>query len=137
MLDEYEADHHTGMNTASMAKRIRSYTHGYPFLVSRLCMLMDEQNDWSREGFFRAEKKLLNEKNTFFDDINKKLAQYPEMRLLLRTILFNGTRIAYNNNVEWQEICLMYGYLRMDLGQLPLVLYIDSASGNKLGQIKF
>lgn len=81
-----------------MAKRIRSYTHGlhgYPFLVSRLCMLMDEQNDWSREGFFCAEKKLLNEKNTFFDDINKKLAQYPEMRLLLRTILFNGTRIAY------------------------------------------
>lgn len=114
MLDEYEADHHTGMNTAITAKRIRSYTHGYPFLVSRLCMLMDEQKDWSREGFFRAEKTLLNEKNTFFDDINKKLAQYPEMRLLLRSILFNGSRLAYNSNVEWQEICLMYGYLRMD-----------------------
>jgi hypothetical protein len=36
MLDDYEADHHTGMNTAAIAKRLREYTNGYPFLVSRL-----------------------------------------------------------------------------------------------------
>ncbi|MBR3188644.1 MAG: AAA family ATPase [Lachnospiraceae bacterium] len=32
MLDEYEADHHTGMDTAAIAKSIRDYTSGYPFL---------------------------------------------------------------------------------------------------------
>ena len=26
MLDEYEADHHTGMDTAAIAKSIREYT---------------------------------------------------------------------------------------------------------------
>ena len=31
MLDEYEADYHTGMDTAAMAKQLRDYTAGYPF----------------------------------------------------------------------------------------------------------
>ena len=42
MLDEYEADHHTGMDTAAIAKSIREYTNGYPFLVSQICQLIDE-----------------------------------------------------------------------------------------------
>ena len=42
MLDEYEADHHTGMDTAAIAHSIREYTNGYPFLVSRICQLIDE-----------------------------------------------------------------------------------------------
>ena len=42
MLDEYEADHHTGMNTKEFAHQIRAYTNGYPFLVSRICQLIDE-----------------------------------------------------------------------------------------------
>ena len=41
MLDEYEADHNTGMNTRQMAERIYEYTHGYPFLVSRICLIID------------------------------------------------------------------------------------------------
>jgi len=43
MLDEYEADHRTGMDTAAIAKQIREYTNGYPYLVSRICQLIDEQ----------------------------------------------------------------------------------------------
>ena len=41
MLDDYEADHHTGMNTAVIAKSIREYTNGYPFLVSKICQIID------------------------------------------------------------------------------------------------
>ena len=41
MLDEYEADHHTGMDTEAIAKEIHEYTNGYPFLVSRICELID------------------------------------------------------------------------------------------------
>lgn len=43
MLDEYEADHHTGMDTAEVAAMIWKQTSGYPFLVSRICQLIDEQ----------------------------------------------------------------------------------------------
>lgn len=43
MLKEYEADHHTGMDTLKMAELLHDYTSGYPYLVSRLCKLIDER----------------------------------------------------------------------------------------------
>ena len=43
MLEEYEADYHTGMEIGHIAKMIYDDTSGYPYLVSRLCKLMDER----------------------------------------------------------------------------------------------
>lgn len=34
MLNDYEKDHHTGMDVVSVAKTIYDYTAGYPFMVS-------------------------------------------------------------------------------------------------------
>ena len=42
MLREYENDHHTGMNIEELSALIYDYTSGYPFLVSRICQIMDE-----------------------------------------------------------------------------------------------
>ena len=36
MLDEYESDHHTGMDTEAIAKMIWEYTNGYPFVYTRI-----------------------------------------------------------------------------------------------------
>ena len=36
MLEDYESDHHIGMDCAKMAQLLYDYTSGYPFLVSRL-----------------------------------------------------------------------------------------------------
>ena len=96
MLDEYESDHHKGMDTAAVASWIREYTSGYPFLVSRLCQLMDERDDWSHEGFLNAVKALLNERNTLFDDIIKKIEQFPDLKSLLKEHLFSGESRKYN-----------------------------------------
>ncbi len=35
LLDEYEKDRHTGMDTALIAQEIYNFTNGYPFLVWR------------------------------------------------------------------------------------------------------
>ena len=43
MLECYEDDHKTGMKIDEMAKEIYDYTNGYPYLVSRLCQIMDSQ----------------------------------------------------------------------------------------------
>ena len=63
MLDDYENDHHTGMDTSRIAKLIWDYTSGYPFLVSRLCMIIDERldADWSEHGFLEAVKIILSD----------------------------------------------------------------------------
>ncbi len=103
MLDEYEADHHKRMDTAVVASWIREYTSGYPFLVSRLCQLMDERDDWSQEGFRNAVKVLLNERNTLFDDMIKKIEQFPELKSLLMNMLFSGEVRKYNaHNLTFQ-----------------------------------
>ncbi|MDE7378285.1 MAG: AAA-like domain-containing protein [Paraprevotella sp.] len=96
MLDEYEADHRKGMNTGEVATWIRDYTGGYPFLVSRLCLQMDEQNDWSHEGLLNAVKVILNERNTLFDDMIKQIEKFPDLKSLLRDYLFSGEKKKYN-----------------------------------------
>ena len=85
MLDEYEADHNTGMDTALIAKLIREYTNGYPFLVSRICQLIDEKVSqnlgltaaWTSAGIDEAVKLILSENNTLFQSLTKKLNEYP------------------------------------------------------------
>ena len=57
MLEDYESDHHTGMDTTKMAHLLSEYTSGYPFLVSRLCMIIDEKlnANWTEQGFLEAQ----------------------------------------------------------------------------------
>ncbi len=74
MLSQYEEDYHTGMNIEKISELIYEYTSGYPFLVSRLCKLMDEKlagtgsfkknTVWTRAGVLEAVKRLLYERNS-------------------------------------------------------------------------
>jgi hypothetical protein len=121
MLDEYEADHHTGMDTASIAKQIREYTNGYPFLVSRICQLIDEQfvpkkfdtlsKAWTAEGIEKAVKVIISEDNTLFDSIMGKLRDMPKLRGELRQILLSGETIAHSPDNDEQKQLRMYGFI--------------------------
>lgn len=129
MLREYEVDYHTGMNVKEMAQLISDYTSGYPFLVSRLCKLMDEEvvgaqrfpdkkSAWTKEGFLEAEKILLNEKNTLFESLIGKLFDFPSLDQKLYSILFSGNRIMYNPDDLSIDMALMYGFVKNDNGTL-------------------
>lgn len=50
MLRDYEQDHHTQMDIMKISEFIYDYTSGYPFPVSRLCQILDEQI-LGKEGF--------------------------------------------------------------------------------------
>ncbi len=120
MLDEYEADHHTGMDTESIAKTIRAYTNGYPFLVSRICQLLDEQvsktmslsEAWTESGLDEAVKLLLAENNTLFQSLTKNLSNYPELKSSIRSILMEGTRLTWNGQQDAIVQMQMYGLVR-------------------------
>ena len=123
MLSEYEKDHETGMNIGSISELIYEYTSGYPFLVSRLCKLMDEKiagregfptrkDAWTRAGFLEAVKILLSEKNTLFDSLINKLEDYPKLRGVLYSLLFTGRSIAYNPDDEAISMAVMFGFLK-------------------------
>lgn len=122
MLDEYEADHHTGMNTAYMAKLIWEETSGYPFLVSRYCQLIDERvcqtippsEAWTKNGFMKANKLLLAENNSLFQSLTEKLDTYPKLKAAIRSILMDGTKLTYNAQTDAISQMQMYGLIRND-----------------------
>ena len=122
MLEDYEADHHTGMNAANMAKLISDYTGGYPFLVSRLCQIIDEElgQDWTDAGFQEAIKVILLERDTLFDDMMKKFDSFPKMKQLLKEILFDGKKFPYNSDDRELEIAAMFNYIKNDGGKVRL-----------------
>lgn len=125
MLQEYESDVHTGMDIDQMAGLIYDETSGYPFLVCRLCKIMDEElpgtlalhhpaDTWNREGFLAAVRMLLLEKNTLFDSLNHKLEDYPELKRAICKLLFNGDKIVYNPDLEEIDIAVMFGFAKRE-----------------------
>ncbi len=122
MLDEYEADHHTGMDTEDIAAQIRDYTNGYPFLVSRICELIDTEvsktmpmsKAWTRDGIDEAIKLILAENNTLFQSLTKNLNNFPELKESIRSILMEGTKLAWNPDQKEIIQMQMYGLIRND-----------------------
>ena len=131
MLQEYEADYRTGMDVYEIAGLIYDYTCGYPFLVSRLCKLMDEAvygidgfdtkgKAWSKDGLMEAVKMMLSEKNTLFESLGEKLVSYPELNSMLRSLLFAGKTISYNYYEPSINIATMFGFVKEQKNQLAV-----------------
>ena len=131
MLTDYEADHSTGMDIDAMAKLLSDYTGGYPFLVSRLCQIMDEKLQktegfgslsecWTKNGFLSALKVLLDERNTLFDDMMKKINDFPDLRQLLCDTLCTGRRISFSQDDKPQNLALMFNFIRNDGGKVAV-----------------
>ena len=104
MLQEYEENHHTGMNVKKIAESIFNRTSGYPYLVSGLCKYIDEEisgteefpdksSSWTEKGLIEAEKLLVTENNPLFQSLTNKLEEYPALRSVLYELLFTGKPI--------------------------------------------
>lgn len=124
MLMDYEQDYHTYMDIPKLAQLLYDYTSGYPFLVSKLCKLLDERVSgsaafpdrhcaWSKEGFLEAVRILLGEKNTLFESLFHKLEEYPRLKDILYALLFQGRGIIYNPDDEAIDMALMFGFIKL------------------------
>lgn len=117
MLSDYAVDHELSFDTGMVAQEIYNYTNGYPFLVSRICQLIDQhQYTWDRQGVVDAVHDLLSEQNTLFDDMVKKLDDFPELRQLMKAILFSGERKSYSPYEKYLQLGLQFMFIRNDHG---------------------
>lgn len=117
MLVEYKQDHALVFDEQVIAQLIFDYTAGYPFLVSRLCQIMDENIfEWSREGVLMAVNILLKEGNTLFDDMVKKLCQFPGLAKILQSILYGGQRVPFNYYDKDINLGAMFNIVYDNLG---------------------
>ena len=131
MLKAYEADHGMKIDIWEIADTIYDYTSGYPFLVSRLCKLMDEKlagttefkdkkSAWTTEGVLEAVKMLVSEKNTLFESLIGKLNAYQDLKEMIYLLLFQGQVILYNADDAATDILLMFGFVKVKNGTLQI-----------------
>lgn len=123
MLRDYAADKKCEMDIQEVAEEIYEYTSGYPYLVSKICKLMDESSEciaggsFTKWGVAEAVKILLKENSTLFDDMRKKLTDYPELKQMLYAMLFCGEAYSYNPDNFAMDIGTMFGFLKEQDGQ--------------------
>ncbi len=125
MLAEYKADHDLTFDEAFVGQMIRDYTAGYPFLVSRICQIIDaEQYSWDKEGVLKAVNALLKEGNTLFDDMQKKLTQFPGLSDMMKSIIFGGKRVSYNYYDQDINIAVMFNFVKEEGGATKIACRI-------------
>lgn len=121
MLAEYKADHALAFDEKAVAQLIRDYTSGYPFLVSRICQIIDaEQLSWDKNGVQKAVNMILNEGSTLFDDIVKKLNEYPDLEKNIRRVLFKGYRYPFNYYDKATNLALMFNFVKQQDGAFTI-----------------
>ena len=117
MLAEYKSDHRLTFDENAVAQLIRDYTSGYPYLVSRICQILDaEQQEWNKDSILKVVNKILNEGSTLFDDIAKKLDEFPELERMIKGVLFEGIRYPFNYYDKATNLALMFNFVKQQDG---------------------
>ncbi|MCL1989905.1 MAG: PD-(D/E)XK nuclease family protein [Defluviitaleaceae bacterium] len=103
------------MDIPLIAKKIHYFTNGYPFLVSYLCKMIDEEfegdDKWQIHHLEQAVNELLLIKTTNFDSLIKNIENHEDLGNLVRLILIEGKDIPYSISGPAMEKGLMYGVL--------------------------
>lgn len=121
MLEEYEADHRTGMDIKAIAQEIHNFTSGYPFLVSRICQLIDVNGlPWTIEGVSGVVGKILMENNALFGSIMGKVQDNAELREVLERVLFSGDELPYEPDDIAIVDATMYGLVENAWGKVQV-----------------
>jgi hypothetical protein len=123
MLRQYVAETGHQMPIEEVAERLYYYTSGYPYLVSKMCKIIDElilpkreNKNWSLEDVEESFRYLVNPayETTLFDDLAKNLNNDSELYNLVFEIVINGNKKMFNIANPVVSIASTYGILRPD-----------------------
>ena len=126
MLKDYENTIGISVDKEYYSKRLRYYTSGYPFLVSKLCKIIDEkllesgETAWENEYMDIAVRELLKESNTNFDSLIKNLENNQGLYETVKKLLINGIRVDHNIYNPDISIGSLYGIFKNDNGRLSI-----------------
>ena len=116
MLEEYAHDKAIKIDSQVIAERLFYYTSGYPFLVSKLCKICDEQilptkevKELTEEDLFAATRILVKENNTNFESLIKNLENNPDLYSLVYKVAVDGESLPFNINNATINLGALYG----------------------------
>ena len=124
MLTDYSEEKKVTMDIPLISEKLRYYTSGYPFLVSKLCHIIDSQvmkeSRWLPEDVEKSVRLILEEDNTNFGSLIKNLENYKELLELVYAIIMNGERKRFNIHNPVIALGHMHGIFHNDGGFLGI-----------------
>jgi hypothetical protein len=126
MIEDYVKNKGVKLDKDYFEERLHFYTSGYPFLVSKLCKIIDEKImdaeklQWDKEYMDRAVKELLKESNTNFDSLIKNLENNSALKELIKKIIIDGNEITYNKDNPTINLGVTYGIFRNKEGRVKI-----------------
>lgn len=126
MLKQYSEDKNIPMNIKEISENLHFYTSGYPFLVSRLCEIINENLlvgnhiDWNTESVNKAVKGILQESNTLFDDLIKNIENNDELREYIFDLIINGAEKTFNIDNPLINLGVVFGYFKNIDGKVKI-----------------
>jgi len=123
MLSEYVQEQSVQMDIPAIAQLLFDYTSGYPFLVSKICKVMDETilpqkttAIWTPEDLASAVHYIINEDNFNFDSLIKNLEYHKDLYNMVFDILVVGHQFNFSIHHPVTQLGLTYGILKNGKG---------------------
>lgn len=122
MLEDYASSTGIKLDKEYFSDKLYFYTSGYPFLVSKLCKIIDEtimdkeKKEWYKEYTELAVKELLKDSNTNFDSLIKNIENNSEIYDFVKEIVLDGKEIIYVKTDYIIELCTIYGIIKDENG---------------------
>lgn len=126
MLNGYCLENSISMEVDKLSEELYFFTGGYPFLVSRLCQIIDEKiyetdkRPWAITDIQSAVKMILEEKNTLFDSLIKNLENNKDLYEYIEDIIVRGNDKSFNYYNPVIELGSTYGYLKNNNGKVSI-----------------
>ena len=118
MLTGYSIDKKIEMDIPAISEKLHFYTSGYPFLVSKMCKIIDEEilpekngEEWDIEYVDLAYKSITYPaySTTIFDDLFKNLENNPQLFDLVKKVAIDGEKFALDVNNPVINLGILYG----------------------------
>lgn len=119
MLTKYAGESHNSVDESFFSQQLFYLTSGYPFLVSYLCKIIDEdilpgkqEHIWHPDDLTEALKITLSRNTTNFESLVKNLENNPELYDLVFQVIMNEKEFSYNPRNPIINLGAIYGILK-------------------------
>lgn len=115
MISDYNQVNKLNINVSEISKEIYFFTNGYPFLVSRICQIIDEKfypdekKSWTLIDIQKSVSIITLESNTLFKSLIKNIENNKELYTLIKRILINCENIVFDKFDPIMSLGVMCG----------------------------
>ncbi len=119
MLLDYKNEIKVELAEKKFSNQLYYWTSGYPYLVSALCKILDEdilpkkkENKLSIDDLNQAVKIILAEQTTNFESLIYYIENNQNIYNLVEKIIFKGEKIMFSIDLPEIEDCVRYGVFK-------------------------